>query len=304
MGQIWRLHLRPYGGKGDPALAVDLCLRESVLGMGWGVEAGPSESLSWEQYQERSKAKFQKLDGNVRRWHEQVNIGDLVWTRTRKAEYILARVTGEWRYDPSSEFVDADTVNMRPVDIIEMGNESNVPGKVVAAFRPRRTLQRINGVSGISKYLWDRDSDDSGPKYGDYGGGTSIFDILSAQDVEDVISIMLQMKGFLCAPTRRQADTMAYEYLMRSRDGKRNVAVQVKTGNSIARADSFPSDVKEIVLFSAKGKYGEHDGREAPESRWPAERVEAFIERHLNLLPQAIVSAYGLYQTIEARKKE
>lgn len=275
-----------------------------MLGMGWGVEADPSESLAWEQYEEKSKARFGNLNGNVRRWKQDVHIGDLVWTRTRKAEYILARVTGDWRYNPSPKFVAADTVNMRPVDIIEMGNESNVPGKVVAAFRPRRTLQRINGVSGISKYLWDRDSVETAPKYGDYGRGTSIFDILSAQDVEDVISIMLQMNGFLCAPTRRQADTMAYEYLMRSRDGKRNVAVQVKTGNSIARADSFPSDVEEIVLFSTKGKYGEHDCREAPESRWPAERVEAFIEKHLDLLPQAIVSAYDLYRTIEARDKK
>ena len=56
MGQIWRLHLRPYGGKGDPALAVALCLKESVLGMGWGVDVGTSESLGWEQYEERSKA--------------------------------------------------------------------------------------------------------------------------------------------------------------------------------------------------------------------------------------------------------
>ena len=97
---------------------------------------------------------------------------------------------------------------------------------------------------------------------------------------------------------------MAYEYLMRSRDGKRSVAVQVKTGSSVADAGNFPSDVKEIVLFSTEGKYGRRDDREAPESRWPAERVEAFIEKHLDLLPQAIVSAYDLYRTIEARDKK
>lgn len=303
MGQIWRLHIKPSGGKGDPALAVDLCVKKSVLGMGWGVDADPSENLAWEQYEESAKARFGNLNSNVRRWKQDVNIGDLVWTRTRRAEYLLARVTGEWRYDPSSDFVDADMINMRPVDLIKMGNESNVPGKVVSAFRPRKTLQRILGVSGISKYLWDR-SEETAPKYGDYGHGTSIFDILSAQDVEDVISIMLQMNGFLCAPTRRQADTMAYEYLMRSRDGKRNVAVQVKTGNSVADAVNFPADVEEIVLFSTKGRYGNRDDREAPESRWPPERVEAFIKEHLRLLPQAIVSAYDLHQTIEAQNKE
>lgn len=303
MGQIWRLHLRPYGGKGDPALAVALCRSESVLGMGWGVKASTSESLGWEQYEERSKAESGELNGNVRRWKSDVHIGDLVWTRTRKAEYLLARVTGEWRYNPSPDFVKADVVNMRPVGLIEMGSESNVPGKVVSAFRPRRTLQRVRGVSGISKYLWDRDSEETAPKYADYGGGTSIFNLLSAQDVEDVIWIMLQMNGFLCVPTRRQADTMAYEYLMRSRDGERSVAVQVKTGSSVADATNFPCDVEEIVLFSTTGKYGPRDRREAPESRWPSERVETFIREHLHLLPKAIVSAYRLHQTIRAHRK-
>lgn len=132
MGQIWRLHFRPYGGKGDPALAVALCLKESVLGMGWGVDAGASESLGWEQYEEQSKASG-GLNGNVRRWK---------------------------------------------------------------------------------------------------------------------------------------------------------------------------SDVEEVVLFSTTGKYGPRDSREAPESRWPSERVEVFIKEHLNLLPKVIVSASGLHQTITAQDKQ
>ena len=42
MRTLWRLHIRPYGGHGDIAASVALCLDRSIIGMGWAV---PKETV-------------------------------------------------------------------------------------------------------------------------------------------------------------------------------------------------------------------------------------------------------------------
>ena len=290
---IWRLHLRPKGGVGDPKMAVDLCRARSVLGMGWPVDADPGENISWPEY----VARYGEPDSSVRRWKKNVKIGDLVWTRTTNAKYLLARVTGKWRYEPAVEFKNADIVNIREVEFVPVGNESHVPGKVVNSFIPRRTLQRVWNVDNLSRYLWNKYCP---PKYRYIDpllADTDLFDILSSQDAEDVVYIMFQLRGYLCAPTRRRADTMAYEYLMWSRDGKCKLAVQVKTGGVLATADDFPTDVTKIVLFSTTGNYAPtQDPRVTCLDR---DKVISFIGSHLDALPPAIADGYRLWQTLQ-----
>ena len=164
---IWRLHIRPMGGlwgadnrERQAKLAVDLCRNLSVLGMGWPVKADPDENISWSDYVDRSKdTEWKKVNDNVRRWKEDVKINDLVWTRTTNGEYLLARVTGEWRYEPDTEFTDADMVNVREIDeFVFVGNESQVPCEVASSFRRGHTLQRVrvNGVDELSRDLWNK----------------------------------------------------------------------------------------------------------------------------------------------------
>jgi hypothetical protein len=58
--------------------------------------------------------------------------------------YFLARVLRPWSYSDLAENRDADIVNVRPVEMFNVGDVSDVPGKVVASFRPARTFQRID----------------------------------------------------------------------------------------------------------------------------------------------------------------
>lgn len=290
---IWRLHVRPSGGRGDPALAVAFCLDHSVLGMGWSVEAHEGEVVSWDDYIPRAEHRHGKVNGNVRRWRQDVKRDDLVWTRTMNGEYWLARVTGDWKYNTSQEAKDADMVNQHCVEFTLIGNESGVPGKVVAAFRASRTLQRIWNVDLLSRYLWNERTSGSHEYPLSPDPRIDLFDILSAQDVEDILFVMYQMKGYVVHPTRRQADTMAYEYLLRSTKTKKDLAVQVKTGNTRATADRMPDDVSEIALFSTKGQYGEKD--EPHVTRLDRGEVISFIEDNLDLLPQAISDCHSLW---------
>ena len=170
---IWRLHLLPTRGEIDGQKIAEirkeaqtLCLDRSVLGMGWSVDAAPGENISWKEYKERFVAKYKrelKKEDNVRLWNEDVEIGDLVWTRMTKlnGEYLLARVTGKWRYETTPKFVDADMVNIREVEFVCVGNMSHMPDldgadKVVKAFIRGQTLRKINGVDNLSRDLWNQ----------------------------------------------------------------------------------------------------------------------------------------------------
>lgn len=132
---LWRLHLMPMGGadgsRKEKALrAQELCCRYSVLGMGWSVDADLDESFSWDEY----RVRYGEVDGSVRRWNEDVEIGDLVWTKTIREGYFLARVTGNWYYNPDPDFGNADIVNVRCVEFRPVDN-NDVPDSVRQAFR-------------------------------------------------------------------------------------------------------------------------------------------------------------------------
>ena len=191
---IWRLHLLPDGT--DREWVVAFCHYRSVLGMGWSVEADPNENISWTDYVERSEAKYGSLDKNVRRWKEDVKIGNLVWARTPNKEYLLARVTGEWRYESADEFKAAGMVNIREVEFVSVGNESSVPDKIVRSFGPG-TLNPIYGVDNLSCYLWNKYCPPTSPKYR--------FDILCL-DRDEVISFIESHRDAL-------PPAIAYDYM-------------------------------------------------------------------------------------------
>ena len=141
--------------------------------------------------------------------------------------------------------------------------------------------------------LFVRDS-----KYGYIDADTGLFDILSNRDAEDMVYIMFQLRGYLCAPMRRRADTMSYEYLMWSRDGECKLAVQVKTGDVEVTADNFPTDVTKIVLFSTTGN--DAPTRDPRVTCLDRDEVISFIGSHLDALPPAIADGYKCWQTLQA----
>ena len=193
---IWRLQLLPEGI--DPKRVVAFCHYRSVLGMGWSVEVDPGENISWEEYQARYEARYEeKVNNNVRNWKEKVKIGDLVWARTRPPRgYLLARVTGEWRYETADEFKAVGMDNIREVEFVFVGNESSVPGKIVNSFGPGALL-RIKGVDNLSCYLWNKYCPSTSPKYR--------FDILCL-DHDEVISFIESHRDAL-------HPAIAYDYM-------------------------------------------------------------------------------------------
>ena len=70
----------------------------------------------------------------------------------------------------------------------------------------------------------------------------NIFDFLQAEDVEEIISLYLQIKkDYLIYTSTNKLSTQKYEFVGVARDGSHNCYAQVKSGNLSLDGDHFRS---------------------------------------------------------------
>jgi hypothetical protein len=281
MTQLWRIHIRPDGG--DPARSYAFCLRKEVIGVGWAIDN--DEPLPLERYLELSADAYPDGTGNstVRRLASMA-MGDLVWMRSTDGVYHLCKVHGPWKYEASREARAVDIVNTRRVEIAEVGVEIHVPGKIIAAFRSARTVQRINDEIALaaSVLIWNKLTDDHLPVA---LPASDIFSLLSTTDCEDLISVYLQTLGWVVYPARRRSDTSAYEFVLRHRSDHREAVVQVKTGYSVIDLGAMPSSVDVAFAFQPNDQY---TGRNPKAVRIKRDDVLGFIAANPRLVPDAV----------------
>lgn len=297
---VYRIHVRPDGGANDPKISFNYCLEHRVLGMGWSVpEQEPQrEALAWEEYIVAAENHYNNGGvSNVRYMKENIYEDDLLWTRDTVGVYYLARVESGWEYVATEAAREADIVNFVRCEQIHRLNVDEVPGKVVACFRPSRTLQAMQDrtVAAYSRLLWNLRSETQHYPMEDQEIG-DIYAFLDDKSTEDAVAIYLQSKGWFIVPGSRKADTMSYEYMLIHRDTKERAVIQVKTGRTpldrdewsaiASRMSGSPSKVR-AILFQSYGEYTgcEHRNVEciSPDDLWE------FIVRHPDLLPKSIV---------------
>ena len=228
------------------------CIQEGILGVGWRTESNVS-TTNWETYHAEASAIYDNL--NICKYiKRRVEEGSLIWTRDTRGNYYLARVLSGWEYFVTEE------ARRRNIDIgnvirvaFEKVSTDEVPGKVVASFRPARTFQEINDPTAreYSKFIWNKRS------------GKSIYDIdrqiiqnydlfslLDSEEVEDIVFLFLQNSGWFVVPNSRKADTMAFEYLVINPHTRVQAQVQVKTGGSSLSRTAYQELPFPVILFS------------------------------------------------------
>lgn len=284
---VYRIHIRPKGGLANPKVSFAYCLKEGVLGLGWQTETQNSDA-SWEEYEaEAITIHGDKELSRVRYLKNHVKKSDLVWTRDTKGNYYLGKVESEWEYYSNSEAQDADIVNIVRCELIKVQSVDDVPGKVVACFRPSRTIQAIRDKTAAeySQYLWNKLSDTefyplSKDKF------KNVFSFLGSEETEDVIFVYLQEKGWIVIPNSRKADTMSYEFYLINRESKEKSIVQVKTGHTALTPKNWESWKEKVFLFQANNKYnGNSSGNVVcidPKD------IESFLYNNRDLLPSNI----------------
>lgn len=285
---VYRIHIRPGGGLADPSLSFAYCLKENVLGLGWQTNT-QNNSASWDEYEKEASEIHGRSDlSRVRYLKNNLRKDDLIWTRDTKGNYYLAKVDSGWEYYANKEAQDADIVNVVRCSILKVPSVDDVPGKVVASFRPSRTIQAIRDetASNYSEYLWNKLSNAefyalSKDKF------NNVFSFLGSEETEDVIFVYLQEQGWIVIPNSRKADTMSYEFYLVNRKTKEKSIVQVKTGHTALTPKDWENWKEKVFLFQANGNYnGNSSGNVVcidPKD------IESFMYSNKDLLPSNIV---------------
>lgn len=237
---VWRVKINSQRPdlKGDSAnwdAAKTYCRQARVVGVGWGrpdvlcdgapleeVLAAVAEIPRWNPTGPRA----------IGRLANEVQDGDLVWTRDRSGGYFLGLVDGGWRYDGSDEAELWDLNNVRPCTWLDKPlRDYEVPGAVVRNFTgPGETLRRVpsEAAAKVTKMIYERESNPSHPP-SPTDPEEIISELLDPIDVEDIVLLSLQADGWLLLPSSRMQDTPLYEAALRNRDGRLAV-VAVKSG--------------------------------------------------------------------------
>lgn len=252
---LFRIHIRPQGGSADMATTFDYCLRHELLGVGWRTDS-QTNTKDWDEYYNEASSIHENLNicKYIKKW---VNEGDLVWTRDLDGHYYLARVKSGWEYWTCEVAMenDIDVANIFRCEIRRVEIDE-VPGKVVACFRPARTIQEIadSKAREYSKHLWNKLSESNVYEI-DKSMFSDIFTMLDDEETEDLLFLYLQSEGWYVLPNSRKADTMSFEYLAVNPTSCERALAQVKTGNSQLNLDDYAQIPSKVFLFQANELY-------------------------------------------------
>lgn len=285
---IYRLHIRPKGGKANVKTVFNYCLKHNILGVGWRI-TDSIEEITWEEYLKKASEIFKKID-TVNYLKNKIKSNDLIWTRDELGDYYLAKVKSEWKYFNTLEANerDIDIANIVEVDLLKIPT-GEVPGKVIACFRPARTLQAINSdfVREYSKYLWNEKS--SINKFDNISFKLeNIFDFIDSEELEDLIFVYLQINDFIVVPNSRKADTMSYEYFAIDKISKINYLVQIKSGNTSLNLINYQNTDEYYILFQSNDIYINESLQDNKIKVLRRKDLEEFMKNHFEYLPKVI----------------
>lgn len=292
------MHIRPSGGLGNPALSFAYCLCEGVLGVGWQVEPSSEAPLTWEAYVKLAADSHGLGElSRVRYLHDHIRPHDLIWSRNTDGKYYLAKVGPPrqnaqeaglaWEYYDTPGGRDADIVNVVRCHILAVPNADDVPGKIVACFRPRRTIQSITDETAVlySRLLWNQLAGQQEFSLQDIAK-CDIFSFLDAETTEDVIFIYLQCQGWIVVPNSRMADTMRYEFVAIHRETRERALVQVKTGSTPLDTENWSRFPEKVFLFQSHDIYTGVPAANVVQLRPQA--IEDFMDTNFAVMPRAV----------------
>ena len=238
-----------------------------LIGIGWRLDelaSGTSLDVMVATIGAKSEAGWGRTAAQtVHRFGAQAEIGDFVWTRDTSGRYLLARISGPYRYDISEAARAVDVHQVRAVEWAQRAlNDLDVPGAVIRCFvGTGSSFSRIHdeGARLLTGWLWEKLHGRPLPKLS-ITPGQVLASQLDPYDVEDLVYVWLQVaRGYVALPRARQRDTPAYEWTMIDRATRRRAIAQVKTGSvpvvlaDLARAAG--GDPIDTFAFATCGDY-------------------------------------------------
>ena len=193
-------------------------------------------------------------------------------------------ITGDWEYRDNEENLQADIVNIRPVKLYKVG--TRVAGKIINSFIPRKTVQQIHNTTALlfSQIVYNKCSGCNHYEI-NMGKNIDIFSLLSAEDLEDVVGLYLQLeRDYALIPSSRgrRDDTIKYEYELLNKKGEK-AFVQTKSGNIIINPDDYKESDGKYFLFSPAGY--KYEVKSDTIETLPKSIIEEFLKKYKERLP-------------------
>jgi hypothetical protein len=162
----------------------------------------------------------------------------------------------------------------------------NVPGSVIRSFGPGATIQPVYDQSA-AKYSSLLFGDLANETVSSDAGVSDILSLLSAEDLEDVVAIYLQLtKRLVMFPSTCKKDTMTIECLFADPQNGERIGLQVKSGDTPINVADYSSVGGKVILFAACGVYNGNPNSQC-ECLDPSE-VRQFVSKHGSIMPARI----------------
>lgn len=264
MPETWKFTIKP-----DTDLdAFAKCKELGIVGIGWSHGYEEITPKSYEEAQSITTKFWNNQINELHKLFEEIKPGDHLWMH-KNGHYYLC-IAGSKRYFASqicADFRAYDLGHAIDAKWIKVPDEL-VSGSIQRGVIARRMIQRI-GISQselkINEIIAKQLSIDPDwfPKFDEDNLHSSIkeisidalFSIMSPDDVEDVVSAILQTEGWILIKSTCFRSKPKFEFLMTNKHS-RVCLVQVKSGKYPQQL--FPSeyieylnDRNEIVLFSS-----------------------------------------------------
>lgn len=284
---LWRLHIRPdpKNGKTHDDV-VNYCIENHIAGIGWPVSVNVTNA---NEYEQAARADYGVRVASIPFAYDPLP-GQYIWARDRNGKYYLGCIKGDWFYSNDPLHLELDIPNQRKCEWVEIGSEENIPGKIIACFRPAKTFQAIHDplMESFSKWAFTRGADGHFLGTGsakESVNKTTFFRFIGADDCEDVVGLYLQkIKGYCIIPSSCKQTTIGYEFILKHSLTSQTAIAQVKQGN-VGLDDRLRGIADHVFLFSTDGVVHANSDDVTVLS---ADDLFDFVCEHRNLLPARI----------------
>jgi hypothetical protein len=300
MPSVWRVRMKSGAEGVDHAAARQFAIDNGIVGAGWALNDPPDigplpdgcDDLGL--YLKHAKMVFpndNSLEGVADAFGTQMKLGDFCWMYvTHTGEYWCCRVDDEkFSYRVGGDFDKFDLHITRRCTWARAGTADAVPGVVRRAFAGQfGTVSRIVSDAdtaieaaevtlGLRRPAANRD----------------LFAIASPEDLEDIVALYLQSKGWRLFPSTAKVSMASYEFvLINEKTGKR-AGVQVKSGNVGYLDQKVARDFDLFFVFLANpNAYLVGDVERI--SKINRNEVASFARRNWRLLPQRLKNRWPI----------
>ena len=299
MPNVWRIRMVSGAAYVDHAAARTFAIEQGIVGAGWGLnEPGepspiPDRCNDVKLYLEHSRRVFpgdQSMENAADILGAQMDHGDFCWTyATHTGEYWCCRIEGGFRYRTGGPFDAHDLHLTRCCRWMRAGAADAVPGVVRRAFAGQfGTISRM--VSNAQTALeaaevlfemrqWEQNGD--------------LFAAAGPEDLEDLVALYLQERGWRLLPSTAKAAMASYEFVLVNAETGERAGVQVKSGNVGYLNQEVAEDFGCFFVLMAN-PVATVEGNDPRLIRLQRGDIEAFARRNWRLLPRRLQASWPI----------